>query len=160
MDIITAATILMSVANLNSNSSSFAYNAEINDSIVKSETVYSRGRSGKELNKHLKYFFTYDSKKRLVKKEILIWNAENDEWGNKCCYTFTYMPVGYEMDFACWDGNSHAYDKNREKQVYLEYTKGSEEIYSYKWDNLANGWQETSRNLFLRSNRFVAETDK
>lgn len=160
MDIITAATILMSVANLNSNSSSFAYNAEINDSIVKSETVYSRGRSGKELNKHLKYFFTYDNKKRLVKKEILIWNAENDEWGNKCCYTFTYMPVGYEMDFACWDGNSHTYDKNREKQVYLEYTKGSEEIYSYKWNDLANGWQETNRNLFLRPNKFVAETDK
>lgn len=159
MDIITAATILMSIANLNGNSNTFAYNAEINDSVVKSETVYTHGKFSNDLNKHLKYFFTYDNKKRLVKKEILRWDAENEEWVNNCCYTFTYMPVGYEMDFACWDGNSHTYDRNREKQVYLEYIKGSEEVYSYKWNDVGNGWQETGRNLFLIPSKFVAEAE-
>lgn len=159
MDIITAATILMSIANLNGNSNIFAYNAEINDSVVKSETVYTHGKFSNDLNKHLKYFFTYDNKKRLVKKETLRWDAENEEWVNNCCYTFTYMPVGYEMDFACWDGNSHTYDRNREKQVYLEYIKGSEEVYSYKWNDVGNGWQETGRNLFLIPNKFVAEAE-
>ena len=75
MEFITVATIFLASLSVSDNDCGFAYNVEMSDGAVTSQYVYKSSDDGRFLSYHLKYNYAYDERQRLVKKEILKWNA-------------------------------------------------------------------------------------
>ena len=118
---------VMAMATSVASVSNFAYNSEINNGKVESQTVYEV-QNQQYLQPHLKYNYTYDEQNRLIQKEVLKW-------------TITYGTDETAVEYASWNAKTNAYSNIKEKAVYRENAMGMAENYqSYAWNERQNEW--------------------
>ena len=75
---------VMAMATSVASVSNFAYNSEINNGKVESQTVYEV-QNQQYLQPHLKYNYTYDEQNRLIQKEVLKWNKQAQKYDKDRC---------------------------------------------------------------------------
>ena len=115
--IITAATILsMYLSSATNENATYCYNADIDNGRV--NTMYVYNRDGSYLTAKLAYNYEYDDQDRLVKKEVMRWNAVRNEWVKDHCLELTYDVEGYEVSKRNWNDKDQAYEPAIEKAVY------------------------------------------
>nr|WP_291580746.1 DUF3836 domain-containing protein [Bacteroides sp.] len=120
--------------------SNFAYNSEINNGKVESQTVYEV-QDQKYLQPHLKYNYTYDEQNRLIQKEVLKWNKQTLKYEKDRCLTITYAVDETAVEYASWNTGTNAYSTIKEKAIYRENEMGIAENYqSYSWNERQNKW--------------------
>ena len=123
---------VMAMATSVASVSNFAYNSEINNGKVESQTVYEV-QNQQYLQPHLKYNYTYDEQNRLIQKEVLKWNKQAQKYDKDRCLTITYGTHATEMAALLAD--------IKEKAVYRENAMGMAENYqSYAWNERQNEW--------------------
>ena len=152
MELITVTAILLSTMNVHyNNDCKFAYNVEMAEDIVTSQVVYKKNFDGKLLSHHLKYNYTYDEQQRLVKKEVLKWNAISEGWEPSHCLNYVYDQFGFTLTYALWNNEETDYTKNIAKQIYNDSMGGAMTITSYKWNKSECDWSVQSNVLTMRS---------
>lgn len=150
MNFITASTIAMlSVSGMHAISSRFAYNTEIVDNIVMSQTVYKKS-NGLYLTNHLRYNFTYDAQDRIEEKEVVRWNPYANQWENDYCLAYSYDIDQYTIEYIRWDKQMQTYSNMVEKKVYSKTGVSLINIASYTWNNHTGNWVLTD-NLIASS---------
>lgn len=140
MDLITVSTIFLASLNMNETDSKFAYNTDVCNQVVCSQTVYKKSENGLYLSHHLKYNFSYDEQERLVRKEVLKWDVLSHKWEKHHCLVYSYQPDGYAIEYVGWDDRAKDYANVMEKHIYREVTGGALAINCYKWNRENNGW--------------------
>lgn len=131
---------VMAVATSASTLSDFAYNNEIINGKVESQTVYEV-QSQKYLQPHLKYNFAYDSQNRLSQKEVLKWNEQTRNYEKDHCLNISYNDGETAIEYASWDTMANAYSNVKEKAIYHTNAKGALEKYqSYEWNKGLHNW--------------------
>lgn len=134
---VTAAVNAVSSNNLNG----FAYNSEMNNERVESQTVF-KVENEKYLHNHLKYNYTYDAEGRVAQKEVLKWNGETQAFEKNHCLTMAYTNGEVTVEYASWNAKDGAYSNVKSKTVYQ--TNGEEVNYqSYNWNEKENSWNLT-----------------
>ena len=119
---------VMAMATSVASVSNFAYNSEINNGKVESQTVYEV-QNQQYLQPHLKYNYTYDEQNRLIQKEVLKWNKQAQKYGTD----------ETAVEYASWNAKTNAYSNIKEKAVYRENAMGMAENYqSYAWNERQN----------------------
>jgi hypothetical protein len=115
--IITAATILsMYLSSATNENAMYSYNADFEDGRV--TTMYVYDRDGAYLTAKLAYNYEYDDQDRLVKKEVLHWNARLNKWVKDYCLELAYNMDGYEVSKRNWNRHDQAYETAMVKAVY------------------------------------------
>lgn len=127
----------------------FAYNTENGDrQEITSQTVYQVDRSGKYLQQHLKYEFTYDEEERVTEKEILKWDKQSQQWEKTFRLTYHYHASGHTLELSKWNRETEAYGAAVEKAHYLRTENNHPEIYeSYHLDEVTQEWNLTLAHL-------------
>lgn len=96
---ITAATIMSLFTSITGTSNSdnrFAYNAEMQDGKVSAIVTYDN--SGKYLTAKTRKQYTYDDQDRVIRKEVMKWNSDKQEWENYLCMDYTYNAGNTVLD--------------------------------------------------------------
>ena len=100
----------------------FAYNTEMNEGRVKTETVF-KVENRKYLHNHLQYNYAY--------------NAE------QYCLNFSYDGTNINVEYAAWNSKMNAYADVKAKTVYQINAMGTN-YQSYKWNKKDNSWNLTA----------------
>ena len=120
---------VMAMATSVASVSNFAYNSEINNGKVESQTVYEV-QNQQYLQPHLKYNYTYDEQ-----------NSQAQKYDKDRCLTITYGTDETAVEYASWNAKTNAYSNIKEKAVYRENAMGMAENYqSYAWNERQNEW--------------------
>lgn len=134
---LTAVVNAVSSNNLNG----FAYNSEMNNEHVESQTVF-KVENEKYLHYHLKYNYTYDTEGRITTKEVLKWNGNTQTFEKSHCLNMTYTNGEVTMEYASWNNQNGTYNNVKSKAVYQ--VNGEEVNYqSYNWNEKENSWELT-----------------
>jgi Zn-finger domain-containing protein len=150
--IITAATILWATLNAAGGSSEgYAYNTEMEGDRVAAQYVYKQSECGKYLSQHLKYNFEYDEQQRLVKKEVLKWDAAAEKWRKSYCLHYVYDMLGYSVEYALWNDSEKDYSQVLAKQTYDEIEDGALRVALYNWDSDNGEWEMKEHTLMMIS---------
>lgn len=149
--IITATSLFSSVSGMSVNSSAdFAYNTELNNDVINTQTVYRKDDSGKLLSCHLKYHFVYDAQTRLTQKEVLKWNADTNKWENDHCLNYQYTESGYTVELVRWNAKTDTYCDVTEKTVYEQNTATLATSYrNYTWNERVADWKLVTEHATL-----------
>ena len=133
-----------------------------------SQLVCVPDESGKYLQPRLKYLFTYDENKRLIKKEALRWNATKDNWICAFYLTFTYTDNTTIAEYASWNNERQEYNDCSERAVYMLNNNQFTSYSYYKRDPLAENWNlehsclvnVPSETLWDNDGLLIAETNR
>lgn len=121
-----------------------------------SQIICKPDESGKHLQLHLKYDFTYDQANRLSQKDAYKWNAVKGEWTPYYKQTFTYNVNEIETHYAKWDKRKKAYTPVHEKAIYTLADSGVIAYTNYK-RAAADEWKLITDFSNQHPNRLIAE---
>ena len=133
---------VMAMATSVASVSNFAYNSEINNGKVESQTVYEV-QNQQYLQPHLKYNYTYDEQNRLIQKEVLKWNESTQSFEKHHSLNFFYTD-DVTVEYALWNEQSNAYTDIKQKAVYRQTDSSVLRYLSYEWDEKNNDWSLTA----------------
>ena len=135
---------LTSVVNAvsNNNLEGFAYNPEMNEGRVKTETVF-KVENRKYLHNHLQYNYSYNAEERISAKEVLKWSKENQRFEKQYCLNFSYDGTDINVEYVAWNSKMNAYADVKAKTVYQINAMGAN-YQSYKWNKKDNSWNLTA----------------
>lgn len=133
--------VISFACNMFAQETSFAYNPEIKDQVVLAKTVYKKDNTGLFLTRHLKYEYSYDHQKRLVRKEALKWNDLSEQWEKSHCYSFHYNDGGYSVEFARWNRKINNYADVIEKCIYYQNENMLFTVQTYKRERNSDEWK-------------------
>lgn len=133
--------------------SDYVYNYEVKDNVVSSMVVYRKNDDKKYIFPKLKYHFTYDEEQRIVKKEVLRWNAQKNSWVNSHCLDFEFNDIGYTIEYRNWNEKEGNYTQVKEKQVTTGGDNGFLSVVYYEWNQEDNDWS-------LKSSMYCETTEK
>lgn len=118
----------------------FAYNYEMNDGRIVSETIF-KVEAQKYLHQHLKYSYTYDAEGHLLQKEVLKWNPATDMFEKYYCLNFAYADKEVSIEHALWNPKQKAYMDIQHRAVYqLSDANVAVNYMSYKWNGKDHSW--------------------
>ena len=120
----------------------FAYNTEMNEGRVKTETVF-KVENRKYLHNHLQYNYAYNAEGLVSAKEVLKWNKENQRFEKQYCLNFSYDGTNINVEYAAWNSKMNAYADVKAKTVYQINAMGTN-YQSYKWNKKDNSWNLTA----------------
>ena len=135
---------LTSVVNAvsNNNLEGFAYNTEMKEGRVKTETVF-KVENRKYLHNHLQYNYSYNAEERISAKEVLKWSKENQRFEKQYCLNFSYDGTDINVEYVAWNSKMNAYADVKAKTVYQINAMGAN-YQSYKWNKKDNSWNLTA----------------
>ena len=142
--VVSVVFALTSVVNAvsNNNLEGFAYNTEMNEGRVKTETVF-KVENRKYLYNHLQYNYSYNAEGRISAKEVLKWSKENQRFEKQYCLNFSYDGTDINVEYVAWNSKMNTYADVKAKAVYQIDAMGA--IYqSYKWNKKDNSWNLTA----------------
>lgn len=116
----------------------FAYNTEVSEGRVETQTVF-KVKDEKYLQNHLKYAYTYDAQERVTSKEVLKWNADKQCFENQYCLNFSYESTEVNVKYVAWNKKANAYADVKAKAVYQIHGIGVN-YQSYEWNEKENSW--------------------
>ena len=136
--VVSVVFALTSVVNAvsNNNLEGFAYNTEMNEGRVKTETVF-KVENRKYLHNHLQYNYSYNAEGRISAKEVLKWSKENQRFEKQYCLNFSYDGTDINVEYIAWNS------KMKAKTVYQINAMGAN-YQSYKWNKKDNSWNLTA----------------
>ena len=142
--VVSVVFALTSVVNAVSgnNVKDFAYNTEMNEGLVKTETVF-KVENRKYLHNHLQYNYAYNAEGRVSAKEVLKWNKENQRFEKQYCLNFSYDGTDINVEYVAWNSKTNAYADVKAKAVYQINAMGTS-YQSYKWNKKDNSWNLTA----------------
>lgn len=126
----------------NNNLEGFAYNTEMNEGRVKTETVF-KVENRKYLYNHLQYNYSYNAEGRISAKEVLKWSKENQRFEKQYCLNFSYDGTDINVEYVAWNSKMNAYADVKAKTVYQINAMGAN-YQSYKWNKKDNSWNLTA----------------
>lgn len=94
----------------------YYYNAEINDGIVSAIYVYDQTDEG--LTPKLVCHYDYDSRGRLIEKEVSSWNSWKREYQPTYRLQMSYTSDGYELAHSVWSNKRQQWTESGEKMMY------------------------------------------
>lgn len=128
------------------------------------QTVCIADKKGKYLTPHLKYYFTYDSENRVIKKEAFRWNPHNRKWVCHFHLRFSYPGDILTVEYARWNPGSSEYYPYTEKAVYRiednrfsAYRFYTKEEGNDNWQLVTNMDKIPSEMLWLGDNPYMAK---
>jgi hypothetical protein len=146
--IITAATILsMYLSSAMNENATYCYNANIDNGRV--NTMYVYNRDGNYLTAKLAYTYEYDDQDRLVKKEVMRWDAVRNEWVKDHCLELTYDVEGYEVSKRNWNRKDQAYEPAKEKAVYHYEFSQVMSVNYLRRQAIENGFESVDKMLVM-----------
>ena len=142
--VVSVVFALTSVVNAvsNNNLEGFAYNTEMNEGRVKTETVF-KVENRKYLHNHLQYNYSYNAEGRISAKEVLKWSKENQRFEKQYCLNFSYDGTDINVEYVAWNSKMNAYADVKAKTVYQINAMGAN-YQSYKWNKKDNSWNLTA----------------
>lgn len=112
------------------------------------EVIYSLDKSTLLLTRELKYEFKYDGSGKTIEKKAYRWDAMDNEWKAYYLITIDNKEMETIMEYAQWNPESKAYDKNRQKTIYHRDSTNQLIAYmSYRWDSRSMDWEQDQRHL-------------
>ena len=138
--VVSVVFALTSVVNAVSgnNVKDFAYNTEMNEGRVKTETVF-KVENRKYLHNHLQYNYAYNAEGLVSAKEVLKWNKENQRFEKQYCLNFSYDGTNIKVEYAAWNSKDNAYTDVKTKAVYQINGMGVN-YQSYEWNKKESSW--------------------
>lgn len=121
--VVSVVFALTSVVNAvsNNNLEGFAYNTEMNEGRVKTETVF-KVENRKYLHNHLQYNYSYNAEGRISAKEVLKWSKENQRFEKQYCLNFSYDGTDINVEYVAWNSKMNAYADVKAKTVKQQTT--------------------------------------
>ena len=146
--VVSVVFALTSVVNAvsNNNLEGFAYNTEMNEGRVKTETVF-KVENRKYLHNHLQYNYSYNAEGRISAKEVLKWSKENQRFEKQYCLNFSYDGTDINVEYVAWNSKMNAYADVKAKTVYqtvYQINAMGANYQSYKWNKKDNSWNLTA----------------
>lgn len=117
--VVILAVVMASVMNFSAsavNPTQYVTNNEMTGEMITAKNIF-RNENG-HLFRHLRYTYTYDNESRVTSKEASKWNSEKEVWVPYFKLDVEYSDNGVELNYACWNNKSNAYDSNVQKTVY------------------------------------------
>ena len=117
--VVMLAVVMASVMNFSAsavNPTQYVTNDEITGEMITAKNIF-RNEDG-HLFRHLRYTYTYDNENRVTSKEASKWNSEKEAWVPYFKLNVGYSDNEVELNYACWNNKSNAYDSNVQKTVY------------------------------------------
>ena len=117
--VVMLAVVMASVMNFSasaSNPTQYVTNNEMTGELITAKNIF-RNEDG-HLFRHLRYTYTYDNENRVTSKEASKWNSEKEAWVPYFKLNVGYSDNEVELNYACWNNKSNAYDSNVQKTVY------------------------------------------
>ena len=117
--VVMLAVVMASVMNFSAsavNPTQYVTNEEMTGELVTAKNIF-RNEDG-HLFRHLRYTYTYDNENRVTSKEASKWNSEKEAWVPYFKLDVEYSDNEVELNYACWNKKSNAYDSNVQKSVY------------------------------------------
>ena len=138
--VVSVVFALTSVVNAVSgnNVKDFAYNTEMNEGLVKTETVF-KVENRKYLHNHLQYNYAYNAEGRVSAKEVLKWNKENQRFEKQYCLNFSYDGTDINVEYVAWNSKAGDYTNVKAKAVYQTNENGMNYM-AYSWNEKENSW--------------------
>ena len=138
--VVSVVFALTSVVNAVSgnNVKDFAYNTEMNEGLVKTETVF-KVENRKYLHNHLQYNYAYNAEGRVSAKEVLKWNKENQRFEKQYCLNFSYDGTDINVEYVAWNSKDGDYTNVKSKAVYQMNENGMNYM-AYNWNEKNNSW--------------------
>ena len=117
--VVMLAVVMASVMNFSAsavNPTQYVTNDEMIGEMITAKNIF-RNEDG-HLFRHLRYTYTYDNENRVTSKEASKWNSEKEAWVPYFKLDVEYSGNEVELNYACWNNKSNAYDANVQKTVY------------------------------------------
>ena len=117
--VVMLAVVMASVMNFSAsaiNPTQYVTNNEMTGELMTAKNIF-RNEDG-HLFRHLRYTYTYDNANRVTSKEASKWNSEKEVWVPYFKLDVEYTNNEVELNYACWNSKSNAYDNNVQKTVY------------------------------------------
>ena len=117
--VVMLAVVMASVMNFSAsaiNPTQYVTNNEMTGELITAKNIF-RNEDG-HLFRHLRYTYTYDNENRVTSKEASKWNSEKEAWVPYFKLDVEYSDNEVELNYACWNNKSNAYDSNVQKTVY------------------------------------------
>ena len=117
--VVMLAVVMASVMNFSAsavNPTQYVTNDEMIGEMITAKNIF-RNEDG-HLFRHLRYTYTYDNENRVTSKEASKWNSEKEAWVPYFKLDVEYSGNEVELNYACWNNKSNAYDGNVQKTVY------------------------------------------
>ena len=117
--VVMLAVVMASVMNFSAsavNPTQYVTNNEMTGEMITAKNIF-RNEDG-HLFRHLRYTYTYDNENRVTSKEASKWNSEKEAWVPYFKLDVEYSDNEVELNYACWNNKSNAYDSNVQKTVY------------------------------------------
>ena len=117
--VVMLAVVMASVMNFSAsavNPTQYVTNDEMSGELMTAKNIF-RNEDG-HLFRHLRYTYTYDNANRVISKEASKWNSEKEAWVPCFKLDVEYANNEVELNYACWNSKSNAYDSNVQKTVY------------------------------------------
>ncbi|WP_300704786.1 DUF3836 domain-containing protein [Bacteroides sp.] len=117
--VVMLAVVMASVMNFSAsavNPTQYVTNNEMTGEVMTAKNIF-RNEDG-HLFRHLRYTYTYDNENRVTSKEASKWNSEKEAWVPYFKLDVEYSDNEVELNYACWNNKSNAYDSNVQKTVY------------------------------------------
>lgn len=119
----------------------FYHNCQGVQDLQPEQIICKPDESGKYLELHRKYNFTYDNENRVTKKVAYKWNQQNQKWIPDYLQTFKYSKSQTETEYSVWDKHSKSYAPAQEKAIYKTCYHGVMAYTSYKRNASDNEWK-------------------
>lgn len=146
---ITAATIMSlftSIAGTSNSDNRFAYNAEMQDGKVSAIVTYDN--SGKYLTAKTRKQYTYDDQDRVIRKEVMKWNNDKQEWENYLCMDYTYNADNTVLDMMTWNSSKKAYEQSQ-RMTYSSISGNATGVDCYTWNKSSNMYELNDNYVLL-----------
>lgn len=126
---------------------------------MSTQTVCKPDATGKYLELHCKYYFTYDEQNRMIRKEAYKWNEFRETWSPNYILTFTYEHDQIETEYAVWNQRKKDYNSPSEKIIYAKSNQGIVAYNGYKKNPISDEWELVSDLSGLQPSRLGLEND-
>lgn len=117
--VVMLAVVMASVMNFSAsavNPTQYITNDEMTGELMTAKNIFCNEDG--HLFRHLRYTYTYDNENRVISKEASKWNSEKEAWVPYFKLDVEYTDNEVELNYACWNSKSNAYDNNIQKTVY------------------------------------------
>lgn len=147
---ITASTVL-SLFGGNTGKSNYLYKTEFTpEQVICGKTVYQNKDGAYQQSRHYKY--KYDEQKRLVTKEVQIWNTDENKWENTYCLIYEYKNDSQTVIHQNWNTSKNDYSDFTEKMEYQIIGESICSVTTHKWDNNQKSWSFINRTAVYEPN--------
>ncbi len=135
----------------------YVVNYETENNRVSSKIVYIYNGS---LQQHMKYNYSYDIDGRVIEKESLKWNKENQEWTPYYINTFSYRETSFVIDFAVWNPKDKVYNQQKARNVYqMNEESNPVSCAQYIWKGDSETWNFINKINYQESGNIYASSE-